>query len=38
MQQIKVRHIECYIEERLEQDIGLRTLQNGMAALRTVLR
>ena len=38
MQQIKVRHIECYIEERLEQDIGLRTLQNDMAALQAVLR
>ncbi|EQA1140633.1 DNA-binding protein, partial [Escherichia coli] len=33
-----VRHIECYIEERLEQDIGLRTLQNDMAALQAVLR
>ena len=38
MEQIKVRHIECYIEERLEQDIGLRTLQNDMAALQAVLR
>ncbi|MFR0153056.1 integrase domain-containing protein [Escherichia coli] len=38
VEQIKVRHIECYIEERLEQDIGLRTLQNEMAALRAVLR
>ena len=37
-EQIKVRHIECYIEERLELDIGLRTLQNEMAALRAVLR
>ena len=27
VEQIRVRHIECYIEERLEQDIGLRTLQ-----------
>ncbi|MBW9610110.1 DNA-binding protein, partial [Escherichia coli] len=27
-----------YIEERLEQDIGLRTLQNDMAALQAVLR
>ena len=25
VEQIRVRHIECYIEERLEQDIGLRT-------------
>ncbi|EKK1678891.1 TPA: integrase domain-containing protein [Escherichia coli] len=38
VEQIKVRHIECYIQERLEQDIGLRTLQNEMAALRAVLR
>lgn len=38
VEQIEVRHIECYIEERLEQDIGLRTLQNEMAALRAVLR
>ncbi|HBJ0947795.1 TPA: integrase domain-containing protein, partial [Escherichia coli] len=38
VEQIKVRHIECYIEERLEQDIGLRTLQNDMAALQAVLR
>ncbi|EPE1340725.1 integrase domain-containing protein [Salmonella enterica] len=37
-EQIKVRHIECYIRERLEQEIGLRTLQNEMAALRAVLR
>lgn len=38
VEQIKVRHIECYIRERLEQEIGLRTLQNEMAALRAVLR
>lgn len=38
VEEIKVRHIECYIQERLEQDIGLRTLQNEMAALRSVLR
>lgn len=38
VEQIKVRHIEYYIQERLEQDIGLRTLQNEMAALRSVLR
>lgn len=38
VEQIKVRHIECYIEERLGQNIGLRTLQNEMAALRSVLR
>ncbi|EPM2310987.1 integrase domain-containing protein [Escherichia albertii] len=38
VEQIKARHIECYIQARLEQDIGLRTLQNEMAALRAVLR
>ncbi|EPU6501781.1 integrase domain-containing protein [Escherichia albertii] len=38
VEQIKVRHIECYIQERLEQDIGQRTLQNEMAALRSVLK
>lgn len=36
--QIKVRHIESYIHERLAQRIGKRTLQNEMAALRTVLQ
>lgn len=38
VEQIKVRHIECYIGEQLEQGIGLRTLQNEMAALRAMLR
>lgn len=36
--QIKVRHIEGYIQDRLAQEIGLRTLQNEMAALRAVLQ
>lgn len=36
--QIKVRHIECYIQARLAQEIGKRTLQNEMAALRGVLQ
>lgn len=36
--QIKVRHIENYIHERLAQSIGKRTLQNEMAALRAVLQ
>ena len=36
--QIKVRHIESYINERLAQGIGKRTLQNEMASLRAVLR
>lgn len=37
MAQIKVRHIESYIHERLAQGIGKRTLQNEMASLRAVL-
>ncbi len=36
--QIKVRHIEDYIHERLVLGIGKRTLQNEMAALRSVLQ
>ncbi|CTV87427.1 integrase domain-containing protein [Escherichia albertii] len=36
--QIKVRHIESYIHDRLAQEIGLRTLQNEMASLRVVLQ
>lgn len=36
--QIKVRHIESYIHERLVQGIGRRTLQNEMASLRAVLQ
>lgn len=35
---IKARHIESYIQHRLAQDISKRTLQNEMAALRTVLQ
>ena len=38
MEQIKVRHIECYIQARLAQEIGKRTLQNEMASLRGVLQ
>ncbi|KAA9000458.1 DNA-binding protein [Affinibrenneria salicis] len=36
--QIKVRHIESYIHERLAQGIGKRTLHNEMASLRAVLQ
>lgn len=36
--QIKVRHIESYIHERLAKGIGKRTLQNEMASLRAVLQ
>jgi len=36
--QIKVRHIECYVQARLAQEIGKRTLQNEMAALCGVLQ
>ncbi|MBA4711753.1 MULTISPECIES: integrase domain-containing protein [Citrobacter] len=36
--QIKVRHIESYVHERLAQGIGKRTLQNEMASLRAVLQ
>ena len=35
--QIKVRHIESYTEARLAQGVAKRTLQNEMAALRSVL-
>ncbi len=38
VEQIKVRHIACYIQARLAQEIGKRTLQNEMAALRGVLQ
>ena len=38
VEQIKVRHIVCYIQARLAQEIGKRTLQNEMAALRGVLQ
>ncbi|EEC0943214.1 DNA-binding protein [Salmonella enterica subsp. enterica] len=36
--QIKVRHIENYIHDRLMQGISKRTLQNEMASLRAVLQ
>lgn len=36
--QIKARHIEAYIQERLAQGISKRTLQNDMAAIRQTLR
>lgn len=35
--QIKTKHIEAYIEHRLNEGIGKRTLQNEMAALRNTL-
>lgn len=38
VEQVKVRHIECYIQARLAQEIGKRTLQNEMTALRGVLQ
>ncbi|KFX02590.1 DNA-binding protein [Pectobacterium betavasculorum] len=38
MQHLKAKHIECYIAERLEQGITLRTLHNEMAAVRVMLR
>ncbi|EKQ4830454.1 integrase domain-containing protein, partial [Salmonella enterica] len=38
VEQIRVRHIECYIQARLGQQIGKRTLQNEMAALRSILQ
>jgi len=36
--QFKTRHIQSYIQHRLEQGISKRTLQNEMAAFRQVLR
>lgn len=38
MQHLKAKHIECYIAERLEQGITLRTLHNEMATVRVILR
>lgn len=38
VQHLKAKHIECYIAERLEQGITLRTLHNEMAAVRVMLR
>jgi hypothetical protein len=37
IQHLKAKHIECYIAERLEQGITLRTLHNEMAAVRVML-
>jgi hypothetical protein len=36
--QLKARHIEGYIRERLAQGITKRSLQNEMAAVRCILR
>lgn len=36
--QIKIVHIEKYVEHRLSQGISQRTMQNEMAAIRSVLR
>ncbi|WP_223881630.1 phage integrase N-terminal domain-containing protein [Affinibrenneria salicis] len=36
--QLKARHIESYVRERLEQGITKRSLQNEMAALRCLLK
>lgn len=36
-QQLKVRHIELYIESRKAEGISKRTLQNEMAGIRTIL-
>ncbi|MFP1792702.1 integrase domain-containing protein [Lonsdalea quercina] len=38
IQHLKAKHIECYIAERLEQGMTLRTLHNEMAAVRVMLR
>lgn len=38
IEHLKSSHIEKYIEARLAEGIGLRTLQNEMAAIRAVLR
>lgn len=38
MEQIKARHIEGYIRERLAQGITKRSLQNEMAAVRCILK
>jgi integrase len=35
--QIKVKHIEAYVAHRLEEGLSLRSLQNEMAAIRSVL-
>ncbi|KAA8995849.1 MULTISPECIES: integrase domain-containing protein [Pectobacteriaceae] len=38
VEQLKARHIENYVRERLEQGIKKRSLQNEMAALRCLLK
>src|SRR5476649_456068 len=35
---LKTNHIEMYIKSRLSEDISKRTLQNEMAAIRSILR
>ncbi|MGK4333560.1 integrase domain-containing protein [Lonsdalea quercina] len=38
VEQLKARHIENYVRERLEQGITKRSLQNEMAAIRCLLK
>jgi hypothetical protein len=38
VEQLKARHIEGYIRERLAQGITKRSLQNEMAAVRCILK
>nr|WP_113865592.1 integrase domain-containing protein [Brenneria salicis]NMN92580.1 site-specific recombinase XerD [Brenneria salicis ATCC 15712 = DSM 30166]RBP64599.1 site-specific recombinase XerD [Brenneria salicis ATCC 15712 = DSM 30166]RLM31371.1 DNA-binding protein [Brenneria salicis ATCC 15712 = DSM 30166] len=38
VEQLKARHIESYVRERLEQGITKRSLQNEMASLRCLLK
>ncbi|MFP1898657.1 integrase domain-containing protein [Lonsdalea quercina] len=38
VEQLKARHIESYVRERLEQGITKRSLQNEMAAIRCLLK
>ncbi|OSN06566.1 DNA-binding protein [Lonsdalea iberica] len=38
VEQLKARHIESYVRERLEQGITKRSLQNEMATLRCLLK
>lgn len=38
VEQLKARHIESYIRERLDQGITKRSLQNEMAAIRCLLK
>ncbi|ECA1950201.1 DNA-binding protein [Salmonella enterica subsp. enterica serovar Virchow] len=37
VQQLKVRHVELYIESRKNEGISKRTLQNEMSGIRTIL-